>query len=188
MVRIKAFSLSLALLTMLGAFAVQKIIAMTEADAQARRRASDQLQKDQAEADRIDRMRLESDFAGKIPPERRLKVEVASGLESAGIRLIVDLDIVRDPTPMPAGQQDGSEYPMDIQIEAPNGGYFAVHCNAVGCAFSPPGQRGDLIRGNLFAIPGDGCIYSTGEATGIGAQSVQNVHCLENGQFEQAGQ
>jgi hypothetical protein len=188
---IKSFALCFSLLLLPVAAYSQESDAAGTAANQAQQQALklvDQLQKDSQDAQRLDRMQFEADFADMIPPERRLRVDVASGLESSGIRLIVDVGITRDPQPLPAGPRDGSEYPMDVQVQSPGGGYFAVRCNTSGCVFSPSAQEGTVIRGKLFAIPGDGCIYSTTELGAASAASVRTAHCLKNGKLESVTQ
>jgi hypothetical protein len=140
---------------------------------------------DDQDAQRLDRMRFESAFADMIPLDRRLKVEVGSGPEGPGIRVIVDVGIAQDPRLLSAGQKGGDEYLMDVLLQSPSGRYFAVRCNGAGCMFSRSADDGYVIPGKLFVIPGDGCVYSTEQSGGtFNADSVRATHCLKNGTFE----
>ena len=102
---------------------------------------------EQPDSQRLDRMRFESAFAGVIPSNRRLKVEVGSGPEGPGVRVIVDIDIARDPRLLSPNGNSGDEYLMDVQLQRRARAVFAVRCNGSGCLFSQSAHEGYRISG-----------------------------------------
>jgi len=126
-------------------------------------------------------------IAQKIPAERRLKSNVTFG-EGAGVVLIADKGLARGPRPRAADTLDRSAYPMDVRLRAGDPAYFTVHCYPSGCVFSDSPdfvRHGYAIVGKVFVIPGNGCIYSSGELNGLPSPlQFRPVHCLENGHLQ----
>jgi hypothetical protein len=134
-----------------------------------------------------------------IPADQRVEKPVKLGENNVAPILIITAKMLsREPT-LPTDEAkyqkeyaDGGvymTYALDVKLKSDDAHYMVVRCDSGGsndpeCVFSTstdPEKDGVSIPGTVFAIPGDGCVYSGGHTNNMfGARAIA---CLQGGQL-----
>jgi hypothetical protein len=133
-----------------------------------------------------------------IPADQRVEKPVKFGDNVSPIVIITSKSLSREPvlpTDEPKYQKYYSDagvymtYALDVKLKPDDADFMVVRCDSGGsndpeCVFSAstdPEKEGLSIPGTIFAIPGDGCVYSGGHTDNMfGARAVS---CLQGGQL-----
>ncbi|HVZ01257.1 MAG TPA: hypothetical protein VHA35_17245 [Dongiaceae bacterium] len=138
-----------------------------------------------------------------IPAEQRLEKVLRFDPSLAPITIVTAKDLAREPK-LPADEPKYRKfyeeagvymaYPLDVKLKADDQDYLVVRCDSGGsddpeCVFSAsqdPEKEGVAVAGTVFAIPGDGCVYSGGHTDNMfGARALA---CRSGGQLKPVAQ
>jgi hypothetical protein len=133
-----------------------------------------------------------------VPKAQRFAKDVVLG-KSLHIAVVTDKALAREPK-LPAQEATYQKYytdagvymayALDVKLRATDLDYLVLRCDSGGsadpqCVFSKsqdPEQPGVAIPGTVFVIPGDGCVYSGGEADQM--FNAHALYCLQGAELK----